>query len=79
VAAELLGLSSKNTSIDYAYAQLVGKFEKAPTIRHGSTRNGYVPCFVVFNVFRDFYVIFSDFYLCFRHLREDELWDHSTY
>jgi len=56
-----------------AYAQLVGILQKAPTIRHGSTRNGYVPCFVVFNVFRDFYVISSDFYLCFRHLREDEL------
>jgi len=73
VTAELLGLSSKNTSIDYAYTQLVGNFEKAPTIRHGSTCNGYVPCFVVFNMFRDFYVIFSDFYLCFRHLWENEL------
>jgi len=73
VAAELLGLSSKNTNIDYAYTQLVGNFEKAPTIRHGSIHNGYVPCFVVFNVFRDFYVILSAFYLCFRHLREDEL------
>jgi len=73
VAAELLGLSMKNTSIDYTYAQLVGNFEKAPTICHGSTRNSYMPCFVVFNVFRDFYVIFRDFYLCFRHLREDEL------
>ena len=73
MATELLGLSSKNTSIDYAYAQLVGNFEKAPTIHHRSTRNAYVPCFIIFNVFRDFYVIFSDFYLCFRHLRENEL------
>ena len=73
MAAELLGLSSKSTRIDYAYTQLVGNLAKSPTIRHGSTRNGYVPCFVVFNVFRDFYVIFRDFYLYFCHLREDEL------
>jgi len=73
VVTGLLGLSRKSTRIDYAYAQLVGNFEKAPTICHGSTCNGYVPCFVVFNVFRDFYVIFSDFCLCFWHLWEDEL------
>jgi len=56
-----------------AHAQLVGILQKAPTIRLASTRNSYMPCFVVFNVFGDFYVIFSDFYLYFQHLREDEL------
>ena len=61
----LLGLLSKNTSIYYAYTQLVGNFEKATTVRLRSIHNGYVACFVVFNVFRYFYIIFRDFYLYF--------------
>jgi len=68
-----LGLSQKSTRIDYAYAQLVGILQKAATIHNGFTHNSYVSCFIIFNVFRDFYVIFSDFYFCFRHLWVDEL------